>query len=118
MVFKSWKTFPIFFCCFCNFVALLKCRFDGLKQDLDKRCEELIKQEFGVTCNFDVDDAVQKLEKLGIVTRVRHDSHNDRNFCHQILNSQSDFHNNCAYDSFLTCNFVIRMLMEGMIAVI
>ncbi|XP_058179882.1 uncharacterized protein LOC131298433 isoform X3 [Rhododendron vialii] len=39
------------------------------RQDLDKRCEELIKQEFGVTCNFDVDDAVQKLEKLGIVTQ-------------------------------------------------
>ncbi|KAG5534640.1 hypothetical protein RHGRI_022682 [Rhododendron griersonianum] len=39
------------------------------REDLDKRCEELIKQEFGVTCNFDVDDAVQKLEKLGIVTQ-------------------------------------------------
>lgn len=38
-------------------------------QDLDLRCEELIKDEFGVSCNFDVDDAVQKLEKLGIVTR-------------------------------------------------
>ncbi|XP_019187522.1 PREDICTED: uncharacterized protein LOC109181704 [Ipomoea nil] len=38
-------------------------------QDLDLRCEELIKEEFGVSCNFDVDDAVQKLEKLGIVSR-------------------------------------------------
>nr|GMC50904.1 Chromosome partition protein like [Ipomoea batatas] len=38
-------------------------------QDLDLRCEELIKEEFGVSCNFDVDDAVQKLEKLGIITR-------------------------------------------------
>lgn len=35
------------------------------------RCEELIKEEFGENCNFDVDDAVQKLEKLGIVARVR-----------------------------------------------
>lgn len=35
------------------------------------RCEELIKEEFGVSCNFDVDDAVIKLEKLGIVSRVR-----------------------------------------------
>ncbi|XP_027153800.1 uncharacterized protein LOC113753760 isoform X2 [Coffea eugenioides] len=38
-------------------------------QDLDLRCEELIKDEFGETCNFDVNDAVQKLEKLGIVAR-------------------------------------------------
>ncbi|CAK9166176.1 unnamed protein product [Ilex paraguariensis] len=38
-------------------------------QDLDLRCEELIKEEFGESCNFDVDDAVQKLEKLGIVAR-------------------------------------------------
>ncbi|PON35509.1 hypothetical protein PanWU01x14_335980 [Parasponia andersonii] len=39
------------------------------RQDLDGRCEELIKEEFGESCNFDVDDAVQKLEKLGIVCR-------------------------------------------------
>ncbi|KAF2301782.1 hypothetical protein GH714_029181 [Hevea brasiliensis] len=38
-------------------------------QDLDLRCEELIQEEFGESCNFDVDDAVQKLEKLGIVAR-------------------------------------------------
>ncbi|KAK2968822.1 hypothetical protein RJ640_028215 [Escallonia rubra] len=38
-------------------------------QDLDLQCEELIKEEFGESCNFDVDDAVQKLEKLGIVAR-------------------------------------------------
>ncbi|XP_023531168.1 uncharacterized protein LOC111793495 [Cucurbita pepo subsp. pepo] len=37
--------------------------------DLDLRCEELIKEEFGERCNFEVDDAVQKLEKLGIVSR-------------------------------------------------
>lgn len=40
-------------------------------QDLDSRCEQLIKEEFGVECNFDVVDAVKKLEKLGIVSRVR-----------------------------------------------
>lgn len=34
-------------------------------------CEELIKKEFNESCNFDVDDAVQKLEKLGIVAQVR-----------------------------------------------
>lgn len=38
-------------------------------EELDLRCEELIKDEFGEACNFDVVDAVQKLEKLGIVSR-------------------------------------------------
>ncbi|XP_071734922.1 uncharacterized protein [Rutidosis leptorrhynchoides] len=38
-------------------------------EDLDLQCEELIKEEFGATCNFDVDDAVHKLEKMGIVAR-------------------------------------------------
>ncbi|XP_052180168.1 uncharacterized protein LOC127793472 [Diospyros lotus] len=39
------------------------------RQDLDLRCEELIKEQFEESCNFDVDDAVQKLETLGIVAR-------------------------------------------------
>ncbi|XP_078433978.1 aminopeptidase (DUF3754) [Wolffia australiana] len=38
-------------------------------QDLDHRCEELIREEFQEECDFDVVDAVQKLEKLGIVSR-------------------------------------------------
>uniref|UniRef100_A0A7N0UQB3 Aminopeptidase n=1 Tax=Kalanchoe fedtschenkoi TaxID=63787 RepID=A0A7N0UQB3_KALFE len=38
-------------------------------KELDTRCEELIKSQFDETCNFDVDDAVRKLEKLGIVSR-------------------------------------------------
>ncbi|GFQ01126.1 hypothetical protein PHJA_002256500 [Phtheirospermum japonicum] len=38
-------------------------------EDLDEQCEELIRDEFGERCNFDVDDAVHKLEKLGIVCR-------------------------------------------------
>lgn len=42
-----------------------------LKEDLDQQCERLLKEEFGESCNFDVDDAVQKLEKLGIVIQVR-----------------------------------------------
>lgn len=42
-----------------------------IEQDLDKRCEQLIKEVFDESCNFDVDDAVQKLERLGIITRVR-----------------------------------------------
>ncbi|KAE8021236.1 hypothetical protein FH972_007144 [Carpinus fangiana] len=39
------------------------------RQDLDERCEELIREEFHESCNFDVDDAVQKLETLGIIAR-------------------------------------------------
>lgn len=38
-------------------------------QDLDYRCEELLESEFGEKCNFDVVDAVSKLEGLGIVLR-------------------------------------------------
>ncbi|XP_072950595.1 uncharacterized protein [Typha angustifolia] len=38
-------------------------------QDLDYQCEELIKEEFDEQCNFDVMDAVKKLEKFGIVSR-------------------------------------------------
>ncbi|KAI3503658.1 hypothetical protein L1887_32105 [Cichorium endivia] len=38
-------------------------------KELDKKCEELINDEFGERCNFDVDDAVQKLEKLGIIAK-------------------------------------------------
>jgi len=41
-----------------------------VNQELDQWCEDLIREEFGERCNFDVDDAVQKLEKLGIVTKV------------------------------------------------
>lgn len=36
---------------------------------LDHHCEELIREEFGLNCNFEVVDAIEKLEKLGIVTR-------------------------------------------------
>jgi len=42
----------------------------NVNQELDQWCEDLIREEFGESCNFDVDDAVQKLEKLGIVTKV------------------------------------------------
>ncbi|KAH9613871.1 hypothetical protein KSS87_017251 [Heliosperma pusillum] len=37
------------------------------RQDLDRRCEELILEEFKEYCDFNVDDALAKLEKLGIV---------------------------------------------------
>ncbi|KAL9241826.1 hypothetical protein vseg_015890 [Gypsophila vaccaria] len=38
-------------------------------QDLDRKCEELILEEFKENCNFDVDDAVFKLERLGLVSK-------------------------------------------------
>ncbi|KAK1437621.1 hypothetical protein QVD17_03415 [Tagetes erecta] len=38
-------------------------------KELDQKCEELLKEEFGERCNFDVDDAVNKLEKLGIISK-------------------------------------------------
>ncbi|KAL8196358.1 hypothetical protein R6Q57_024653 [Mikania cordata] len=38
-------------------------------KELDQKCEALIKEEFGERCNFDVDDAVNKLEKLGIISK-------------------------------------------------
>ncbi|KAF3337109.1 hypothetical protein FCM35_KLT17696 [Carex littledalei] len=37
--------------------------------ELDDRCEELLKEKFGLQCNFDEEDAIQKLDKLGIVTK-------------------------------------------------
>ncbi|GJN16854.1 hypothetical protein PR202_gb03878 [Eleusine coracana subsp. coracana] len=37
--------------------------------DLDLQCEELIQEEFGLQCDFEVMDAVRKLERLGIITR-------------------------------------------------
>lgn len=38
-------------------------------KELDKKCEELLKEEFGERCNFDVDDAIHKLENLGIISK-------------------------------------------------
>ncbi|KAF5725594.1 hypothetical protein HS088_TW23G00318 [Tripterygium wilfordii] len=40
-------------------------------EELDQHCEQLIKEEFNESCNFDVDDAVQKLKKLGLVTQEK-----------------------------------------------
>lgn len=41
-----------------------------VKQELDKRCEELMATKFGEKCDFDVEDALEKLEKLQIITKV------------------------------------------------
>eukprot|EP00268_Persea_americana_P059145 TRINITY_DN7231_c0_g1_i12.p1 TRINITY_DN7231_c0_g1~~TRINITY_DN7231_c0_g1_i12.p1 ORF type:complete len:141 (-),score=26.63 TRINITY_DN7231_c0_g1_i12:269-691(-) len=38
-------------------------------KELDKQCEDFIKREFKETCNFEVEDAVDKLEKLKIIVR-------------------------------------------------
>ncbi|GMI93945.1 hypothetical protein like AT3G19340 [Hibiscus trionum] len=38
-------------------------------KELDQRCEDLLKEEFGESCNFDVDDALEKLEKLKVLTK-------------------------------------------------
>ncbi|XP_057542484.1 uncharacterized protein LOC130820942 isoform X1 [Amaranthus tricolor] len=37
------------------------------RRELDEKCELLIKEQFNENCNFDIDDAIHKLEKLGIV---------------------------------------------------
>eukprot|EP00268_Persea_americana_P059146 TRINITY_DN7231_c0_g1_i16.p1 TRINITY_DN7231_c0_g1~~TRINITY_DN7231_c0_g1_i16.p1 ORF type:complete len:120 (-),score=17.05 TRINITY_DN7231_c0_g1_i16:343-702(-) len=41
-------------------------------KELDKQCEDFIKREFKETCNFEVEDAVDKLEKLKIIVSVHH----------------------------------------------
>ncbi|MBA0628173.1 hypothetical protein Godav_022940 [Gossypium davidsonii] len=38
-------------------------------KELDKRCEDLLREEFGESCNFDVDDALAKLEKLKVISK-------------------------------------------------
>ncbi|XP_039025939.1 uncharacterized protein LOC120159420 [Hibiscus syriacus] len=38
-------------------------------KELDQRCEDLLQEEFGESCNFDVDDALAKLEKLKVVNK-------------------------------------------------
>ncbi|XP_074588505.1 uncharacterized protein LOC141844357 isoform X2 [Curcuma longa] len=39
------------------------------EEDLGHDCDKLIRDEFRLNCNFEVHDAITKLEKLGIVTR-------------------------------------------------
>ncbi|GLT76443.1 hypothetical protein SLA2020_481000 [Shorea laevis] len=52
-----------------SFFVLMRQQKAVSKENLDLLCEELIKQKFGENCNFDVDDAVQKLDKLGLVSQ-------------------------------------------------
>ncbi len=44
--------------------------FTSVKQDLDRRCEQLLATKFNEKCDFEVDDAISKLEKLEIVSKV------------------------------------------------
>lgn len=39
------------------------------EEELDRRCEELMASKFGEECDFDVEDALVKLEKLDIISR-------------------------------------------------
>lgn len=41
-----------------------------VKQELDKWCEELMVIKFGEKCDFDVEDVLEKLEKLQIIMKV------------------------------------------------
>jgi hypothetical protein len=41
------------------------------EEDLDRRCEQLLATKFNEKCDFEVDDAISKLEKLEIVSKVR-----------------------------------------------
>ncbi|XP_038695080.1 uncharacterized protein LOC119992457 isoform X2 [Tripterygium wilfordii] len=50
---------------------MLTQRGEASRKELDQHCEQLIKEEFNESCNFDVDDAVQKLKKLGLVTQEK-----------------------------------------------
>ena len=40
-------------------------------QDLDSRCEQLLERTFGENVQFDVEDAVNKMLRLGIATQLK-----------------------------------------------
>ncbi|KAJ3678213.1 hypothetical protein LUZ60_002016 [Juncus effusus] len=52
-----------------SFFLLMKTG-EATKEDLDKKCEDFLKEKFNKQCDFDVDDAVDKLDRLGIVIRI------------------------------------------------
>ncbi|CAH8358565.1 unnamed protein product [Eruca vesicaria subsp. sativa] len=58
-----------------SFYMLIKQDHSTSKEELDMQCETFIKEEFNESCNFDVDDAVKKLEKLGLVSRDSEDKY-------------------------------------------
>ncbi|CAH2072806.1 unnamed protein product [Thlaspi arvense] len=58
-----------------SFFMLIKQGRPTSKEELDMQSEAFIKEEFNESCNFDVDDAVKKLEKLGLVSRDSEDKY-------------------------------------------
>ncbi|CAN8236512.1 unnamed protein product [Cochlearia groenlandica] len=58
-----------------SFFMLIKKGCPTSKEELDMQSETFIKEEFNESCNFDVDDAVTKLEKLGLVSRDSEDKY-------------------------------------------
>lgn len=54
----------------CHILKLGNSQVIYMFQDLEVQCEHLMKEEFNEICKFDVEDAVQKLEKLRIVEKV------------------------------------------------
>ena len=65
------------------FVLLTQGR--ATEEELDRRCEALLLEEFGEEVDFEVHDAITKLEKLGIARRdaVGH-------YTHQALKAAND----------------------------
>ncbi|OAO91804.1 hypothetical protein AXX17_AT5G13370 [Arabidopsis thaliana] len=58
-----------------SFFMLIKKGCPTSKEELDMKSEAFIKEEFNESCNFDVDDAITKLEKLGLVSRDSEDKY-------------------------------------------
>lgn len=73
-------------------IFIYRCDSGILQQELDEKCELLIKEQFNENCNFDIDDAIQKLEKLGIVYKVKTFS-----FRLMLLNNKSIIESNANY---------------------
>jgi hypothetical protein len=44
-------------------------------EDLDRRIESWFEQSLGAKLDFEVDDALEKLERLGLVTTVEDGAH-------------------------------------------
>jgi len=56
--------------------------FTSVKQDLDRRCEQLLATKFNEKCDFEVDDAISKLEKLEIVSKDSEGMYTDESLTH------------------------------------
>jgi hypothetical protein len=52
------------------------------EEDLDRRCEQLLATKFNEKCDFEVDDAISKLEKLEIVSKDSDGMYTDVSLTH------------------------------------